>query len=526
MIVSRIIRFLKRPIADLTASFVILACFGVSRLLYFLAGVRFEAARPLAGFFQIVDPVLLRDRLFETTWYMHSQPPGFNFFIGLALKATPTIDAASALLAFCWILLGVLLSILLYRLQRELSVYPTVAMLTTAWFMISPGVDLFENLLIYEYPLLVMLMLAAWALLRFARTGRIAYAGTFFTLIVLLAYTRSLFHLFWAVPVAAGCLWASGPATKNKTALALATLSVSLVFGLFLKNYILYGQFTSSTWLGFNLCTFTTHQLPDNLRQQLVREGVISGVSAVDAPAPLSYYAKYIHPVAKTGVPILDQDVDSTGRDNFNNLEYFQVQKYIAQDAKVVLARYPQCLLKSMAIAWFTYFFPTGDFPDFRVNRPKIFGWDRAFNLVFFGQWKDATDRKRLRREGIGPGMILYMGAYLAIALPLLFAYGCWRLWREWKMAPRDRAVVAVLAFMLFNIFFVTGVVNTLSSFENNRYRFPLDGYFVTLLGMAISQWLTVRGERGPEAVAGLGTEVRATSPSGVSNDLPGPVLR
>jgi len=526
MSVVKIIRFLKRPIADRTAYSVILACFAVSRVLYFLAGVRFEAARPLANFFQIVDPVLLHDRLFETTWYMHTQPPAFNFFIGMVLKATPTIDAASTVFASCWLLLGVLLSIVLYQLQQELGVYQVVATMTTAWFMVSPGVELFENLLIYEYPLLVMLVVAAWALSRFARTGTIAYAVPFFATIVLLAYTRSLFHLFWVALVVAGCLWASRAVNRSKTAWVLATLTVALVFGLFFKNYILYGKFTSSTWLGFNLRTVTAHQLPDDLRQQLVREGVISGLSAVDDPNSLSFFAKYLNPVPKTGIAILDQDVDSSGRDNFNNLEYFQVHRYIAEDAKVIAKRYPQFLLKSMAIAWFTYFFPTGDFPDFRANRPKIFGWDRVFNVVFFGQWKDATDRKGLRREGIGPGMVLYMGMYLVIALPLLFAYGCWRLWRAWKTTPRDRALVGVLGFMLFNIFFVTGIANTLSSFENNRYRFPLDGYFVTLLGMAISQWLTSHSRDTSGVVVSAGGQVQTKPASGLSKDLPGPVLR
>ena len=485
-----IVRSLKRPFADRTARLVILACFAISRLLYLLAGVRFEAARPLAGFYQIVDPVLLRDRLLETTWYMHTQPPAFNLFIGLVLKATPTTDAASVVFSLCWLLLGVLLSILLYQLQRDLAVYPVVAMLTTAWFVVSPGAALFENLLIYEYPLLVGLMAAAWALLRFARSGRLGYAALFFTLLVLLAYTRSLFHLLWVLIAAAGCLWAANAINRSKALWTLASVAVALVLGLFLKNYFLYGQFTSSTWLAANLPTISTHQLPEDVKQQLVRDGVISGASAIDGPASLAYYRKYYHPVPKRGVPILDQDVDSTGRDNFNNLEYFQVYQHTTQDAKEVLKRYPKVLVKSMAIAWFTYFFPTGDFPDFRVNRPKIFAWDRIFNVVFFGQWKDASDRKGLRREGIGPGMVLYMGTYLLIALPLLFGYGCLRLWRAWKTVPRDRALLAVLGFMVFNIFFITGVANTLSSFENNRYRFPLDGYFVTLLGMAVSQAL------------------------------------
>ena len=77
---------------------------------------------------------------------------------------------------------------------------------------------------------------------------------------------------------------------------------------------------------------------------------------------------------------------------------------------------------------------------------------------------------------------------------------------------------------MLFNIFFVTGVANTLSSFENNRYRFPLDGYFVTLFGMAVSQWLKSPREDAPRAADNREVQPKATA--SLSNDLPGPILR
>jgi hypothetical protein len=43
------------------------------------------------------------------------------------------------------------------------------------------------------------------------------------------------------------------------------------------------------------------------------------------------------------------------------------------------------------------------------------------------------------------------------------------------------------LAFMLFTILFTTAVSNLLSSFENNRYRFPLDGFYLLLAGMALT---------------------------------------
>jgi hypothetical protein len=48
---------------------------------------------------------------------------------------------------------------------------------------------------------------------------------------------------------------------------------------------------------------------------------------------------------------------------------------------------------------------------------------------------------------------------------------------------------------MLFNIAYLTLICNTLSSFENNRYRLPIDGFYLVLLGMALDRiWSGRRG--------------------------------
>jgi hypothetical protein len=52
-----------------------------------------------------------------------------------------------------------------------------------------------------------------------------------------------------------------------------------------------------------------------------------------------------------------------------------------------------------------------------------------------------------------------------------------------------ERPVAILIAFLLFNITYITGIANFLSSFENNRYRFPCDALFVVLLGIAIERW-------------------------------------
>jgi hypothetical protein len=62
---------------------------------------------------------------------------------------------------------------------------------------------------------------------------------------------------------------------------------------------------------------------------------------------------------------------------------------------------------------------------------------------------------------------------------------------------------LAALVFALFTIIFVTGVSNTLSTFENNRYRFPLDGFYITLLGLMLTHAAAARELRGEARFAG-----------------------
>src|SRR5216684_6256511 len=84
---------LRRPIREIRElfrlpQFWILFAFALSRVLYYAAGVRFDA-RPIDHFFQFLDPELLKHRLLESLLYLHVQPPGFNLYVALILKLFP-----------------------------------------------------------------------------------------------------------------------------------------------------------------------------------------------------------------------------------------------------------------------------------------------------------------------------------------------------------------------------------------------------------------------------------------------------
>lgn len=81
----RLARILEKAKAVTTRQCQILCIlsFAISRLIYLLLlGLSFDE-RPLAVNLQYVDPLLLKNNLWESLYYLHSQPPGFNLFQGL-----------------------------------------------------------------------------------------------------------------------------------------------------------------------------------------------------------------------------------------------------------------------------------------------------------------------------------------------------------------------------------------------------------------------------------------------------------
>ena len=464
--------------------------FAVSRLGYYLLGVRFDRARlvVLQHYYQFADPELLKHRLFESLFYLHVQPPGWNLYAGAVLKLFPI--SYSAVFHLIYLLLGLGICWSTYHLMRLLGVSRWLAFTLSAWFIVSPGVVLFENYMLYEFLVAFLLLAAAVALLHFVQEASSVWGLLFFAALFGLVLVRNFFHLVYFVAIVAALAFLF-PA-RRRTIFLCAAVPLLAILGLYAKNWILFGSFSGSTWIGMNMDVITAHQLTGAEARDFVRRGVISPVSLLDVGTPIALYGRDVQMPARTGIPVLDDCVTSTGATNFNCTAFFQVQRIYTRDALALLRNYPVVYLRSVEAAWFSYFLPPGDFPFFDLNRPKIHAIDRFWNVVFFGQLKEATDRKDLRRLAAlqckGASLVLYTGVFLMIGLPALWLWGIYYLVTGVRGKTLDPPAAILIGFLLLNITYVTAIANFLSSFENNRYRFPLDGFYLILLGVALSR--------------------------------------
>jgi hypothetical protein len=460
--------------------------FAASRLGYYLFGVRFDA-RPVLHYYQFADPELLKHRLLESLFYLHIQPPGWNLYAGLVLKLFPR--SYPIIFHAIYLLLGLGICWSTYYLMRICGVTRWLAFALTIWFIVSPGVVLFENYLLYEYMVSFLLLIAAVALFRFARDLRPLSALLFFAALFALVLVRNFFHLAYFAAILAALAFLSP--TRRRMVLLCGMLPLGMILGLYAKNWMLFGSFSGSTWMGMNMHVITIHQLSAEEARRFVQQGVISPASLLDLGSPIQSYGAYVSLPPRTGIPILDECVTSTGAANFNCLPFLQVERIYTRDGLALLRNYPVVYRRSLEAAWFTYFLPPGDFPFFDQNRPKIHTLDRAWNTLFFGQFREAHDRKELRRlaaNGAGASLALYTGLFLMLGLPALWMWGLYYLITGVRLKTLDPAAAICIGFVLLNVTYVTAIANFLSSFENNRYRFPLDTFYVVLLGILLNK--------------------------------------
>ncbi len=473
--------------------FIILA-FVASRIVYYRLGIRFDT-HILTFNFQFIDLQLLRTRMLESIFYFHMQPPLMNLLIGAALKAFPEHYATA--LHVLYMAAGLSSGILLYATMTRLGVSERISATLTVLFVTSPASILYENFPMYEYLIMWMLLASGMALYRLILLPNYASAVSFFSLLAVLAWIRSLYHLFYLVGIVAVlalCL------KHQRIMIVLSSvLPIIFVLLLFLKNLFVFDLFASSSWLGHSLTSCTIHQLTESEKETLIQQGQLDAIARVESGVPVADYHPFFPDVKPTGIAVLDQEVKSTGGLNTNNIYYLKADFAYRRAAKQVLLHFPVAYLRSEAIAWFCYFRPPTDFFQFDDSRAPIRALDRLYNLVAFGQLREASnkDLRRIKSQGHALSLPLYTGIFLMTGFPFLLVWSLWFLVRGIRFRALSAARIGLLTFLIFNIAYIMATTNFLASFENNRYAFPSYPLYVALLGLGLRQaWIALQRRR------------------------------
>ena len=144
---------------------------------------------------------------------------------------------------------------------RFLGVGMRLALAITTLFVISPSVVLFENYLFYDYPLLLCLVgsvVAAGVFLQRRSSSPLIACAAFLASAALI---RPIFHPIAVIAAVALLVFVAGaPSIPKRTWLVLGVVLLIPV-ALLVKNVVLFGQPTFSSWVGWNVGHLTTYSI-------------------------------------------------------------------------------------------------------------------------------------------------------------------------------------------------------------------------------------------------------------------------
>jgi hypothetical protein len=465
----------------------LLLVFAVSRVLLFALGMRFDAT-PLDWFWQFVDPELLRHQLLQSVYYLHSQPPLFNLFLGLILKLCPGEGCRVVAFSLIYQLFGLLAFLSMFLLMRRLNIPRNLSVLLSILFMVSPSSILYENWLFYTYPLMSLLCLSAFFLHRFISGSRLRDALLFFALLASICLTRSLFHILWFLSFGLVLIFGHRPAWK-KGVVALS-LPLLVMFLWYAKNAYYFGSFTSSSWSGMHLARVTTRWIPHEDRQALIQNRTLSEFAAIPPFRKYEDYEPYLPVAAQTNVPVLDLEWKSTGHKNLHHQAYVEISKRYMDDALVTLRLHPAVYLRNVMRAVVVYSRPGSDYIFFDSNgrRDLIGTYERFYSLVFFGQLSGKSLIFVERFDAEWSAIIWSSGLFVLAGLPLLILSGLRAGIREMRNEVPDRAFAITVLFLVLNVLYVTALGTALELGENFRFRVLIEPFSWMLLGLLLAR--------------------------------------
>jgi hypothetical protein len=456
-----------------------LVVYGLTRVGFWLNGGGFSTAL-LGQAFQLLDPSWLAANPLGSAWRLHMQPPLFNLFVGIVLRWSP-LDAAFTF-QVVYVLCGLVMIAALFDLLLGLGATPLTAAIGASVVALDPILLGYENVLSYEYPVAMLLVVSSWGLLRYARTRQVWAFSVFLGSATAATMTRSLLHPVWLLAGVAFVLVLCWPASWRVVG-ALTAIAFLFVGGWMVKNQVLVGTPTLSSWFGMNLERSVLAPFPESRLDSLIEDGDLSGAAKVLPFSRYDEYAPFIdHCRSRSPHPDLASIAKRNGQPNFNAECFVPVYEQAQEIAIDALKDRPGGFIRSRGAAALLYV--TRDDAPFA---PEVPGLQRdGFRLLtlpvtvdtsFSGWWITPFEANRLDLEI----SLLLAGALLyAIALGVVSAVNLAR-------QRGDRPAEIALVFIAFTVAFVSFSSIFFEMWEQTRLRVVLDPLLLGLATMGIA---------------------------------------
>jgi len=461
---------------------ILVAAYGLSRVIAAIAGVRFDdsplRATKLTDMWQLLDLGQLRDHLATSVWHLNMQPPLFNLYVGFLLKLPDGLRRPVEVVGS--LALGLLIVVCTYLLMVELRVPPVAALVVTLVCVVaSPAYLLYENWLDYAYPTAALGTFGAWTLIRFLRTRRARYGVGFFGAYAGVVLLNSSYQIEWllvaAVPVVIVLR------RQWRTVLAVAAVPVLVVAGWYVKDYVQVGTTTTSSWLGMNLARSVLFRAPADQIAELQRQGRMNAVASIPPFAPPTTYSpRYVRarpsPVAAVG-DLYKVD----GSPNYNNPLYAEVSSQYLHDDLAWIRAHPRAYADDVIGSLGVWFVGTDQNFTNSVDWPAVRSYARFYDRAV--EWQPTQDP--------APAFVLFARGWhrpewlsgQAMAVYALAIFGAPIL--AWRRRRADPALAGTVLVLWWTTAYALAASSLLEIGENERFRSEL-GPVPTVLAVVV----------------------------------------
>ena len=272
-----------------------------TRLALHFAGLAPDAAT-LLNHMQVLDFEILAAQPIEALWWLHMQPPLWNMLVaGSAIATDGDPGKAAGLIHVVHIGATLVMAGCILFLGRLLGCGRALVFVLCLFFVLSPPVIYFETYIFYSHLSATLVLGSVTGAFAYLRSGHISPLLFFLTTLAPLPWLWSIFHPV-AISVFAFAIIVAAP-RRSPWATPLATVSILIVFAPTLKSVLVFGQPTTSSWLGFNISQTVQH--PNELEFQCrfseafedIRQGRYTpyGEPLLDAPLKSSGFVNANH---------------------------------------------------------------------------------------------------------------------------------------------------------------------------------------------------------------------------------------
>jgi hypothetical protein len=426
---------------------------------------------------QFSDSELLKNDLLRTVFFDHYQPPLVNLVLGVLLKIFPQNYQYAFIVIH--IILTILTTFILYKILSELAINKYIIGITIGLFIANPSLIYYENQIFYHHPVIFIFSLATFSFIRFIRTDNSKYLFVFYFSLSILFYIRTSFTLLWFFLILIGMILITG---KILIHLKSSFLPFVLIFCLCFKNYVLFNHFSNSTLRGVSLWLTTTYissfDKQDALKKNLISEKYFLGPWQSTIGEFKKYYGDSIRKKYKS-ISVLNNEASNRGI-NFHHYTYLQVMDTLKFNSKILLLKYPECLLKQFIWGVYFYFRPSSDngYENIHLIYLLISKWYHPITsgqIITFNDGEPKVPNVAISKNGdysyeeIFKSMELYTFSFFTFFIYLFFFF-----FFKNKILYGSNFEKTIAFFVGYNIIYLSSIYIMFGLYENNRLRHEL----------------------------------------------------